>query len=175
MSFKRSGCYVAAGLGLLAVVALSVFSIGAAAELEDMRQGAAEGFELRGTYLEPGQNSGRFLSFAEGQEDQGELSWQAQDESGARASGRVERTPDPNLYVLIDSDGNEVGWTYLANASRFRANEATPYAVAKKRRSRAWFTRFSINDVTAPPDAARLAHAETLQALNALLHGAVAD
>ncbi|WP_165172949.1 hypothetical protein [Adlercreutzia sp. ZJ242] len=114
MSFKRSGCYVAAGLGLLAVVALSVFSIGVAAELEDMRQGAVEGFELRGTYLEPGQNSGRFLSFAEGQEDQGELSWQAQDESGARASGRVERTPDPNLYVLIDSDGNEVGWAHLA-------------------------------------------------------------
>ncbi|WP_165053283.1 MULTISPECIES: hypothetical protein [unclassified Adlercreutzia] len=114
MSLKKLSCCIAAGLGLLAVVVLAVLSIGVAAELEDMRQGVLEGFELEGTYLEPGQNSGRSLSFVEDQGDQERLSWQARDEAGARASGHVEKTPDPNLYVLIDSDGNEVGWVHLA-------------------------------------------------------------
>ena len=118
MSLKRSSLNIVVGLGFLAIVVLAIFLIGSTVELKGMRDGMREGFELEGTYLEPGQNTRPTLSFVEDQEKEGQLLWQAQDEHGASASGYVEGTTDPNIYLLVDSKDVEAGWVHLAYSNQ---------------------------------------------------------
>ncbi len=117
-SLKRLGLPIAAGLGFLAAMVLVVCLIGSAAELENMRRGMQEGFELKGTYLEPDQNTGSTLSFLEDQENEERLLWQVWDKHGSGDSGFVEGTADPNVYLLVDSEGVDVGWAHLAYSNQ---------------------------------------------------------
>lgn len=113
---SRKKLFIRIGAGVAAVALLAAVFVGASAagELNRLRQGMEEGFELRGTYQgEPRDDGIGTIAF---QTFDGERSWGASSGPGASAEGTFKDTVDPNCYVLEDADGNEVGWVHLAYA-----------------------------------------------------------
>ncbi len=95
---------------LVIVAAGAVCLVAAVAELGNVRAGIDEGFPLRGTYQEGG------LSLIVGYD--AENAWLLQDQPArAETGGTLGRTADPNVWLLLDADGAEVGWAHLAYAN----------------------------------------------------------
>lgn len=97
----------------LAIVVLIFISIGSTTELNRLKQGAREGFEISGTYMKTGP-TGYFISFIENKEDKDQIIWQFQENNSISASGYIEEALGPNVYVLFSHEGAEVGWVNLA-------------------------------------------------------------
>lgn len=97
----------------LVIIVLIFFSIGSATELNKLKQGAREGYEINGTYMKTG-TTGYFISFIENKEDKGQIIWQFQEYNSPSASGYIEEALGPNVYVLFSHEEVEVGWVNLA-------------------------------------------------------------
>lgn len=111
---SRKKLFVRIGAGVAGALLLVAMFVGASmvGELNHLRQGVEKGFELRGTYQLPDGASITFQVFDD------ERSWEAQDGPGAVAKGTIKETADPNVYLLEDERGEEVGWVHLAYANR---------------------------------------------------------
>lgn len=111
---SRKKLFVRVGAGVAGVVLAAAVFAGASmiGELNHLRQGIEEGFELRGTYQLP---SGASITF---QMSDIERTWEAQSGPDAVVKGTIEETADPNIYLLDDERGEEVGWAHLAYANR---------------------------------------------------------
>lgn len=107
---------IAFGVGCFAVAVLAVLLVCSVSELNGLRKGIEEGFELKGAYVKPVQD-GSVVSFYEDRQS-GDLLWKAQDRLGGSEGGRVDGTVDPNVYVLSDADGVSVGWVHLSYSNR---------------------------------------------------------
>jgi hypothetical protein len=111
MKPAKVALYAGIGAAVLALIAVVFLAYGASTQLNDLHRGAEEGYELRGTYF-AGEDRMAYLTF---QERDGEKQWQHRDARGtAITDGLYEETGDPNLYTLLDADGNETGWAHLA-------------------------------------------------------------
>lgn len=110
---ERKKLLVRIGAGAVGMVLLvGIFAgAGVVGERNHLRQGIEEGFELRGTYQLPGGASITFQVFDD------ERSWEAQSGPDAVVKGMIEETVDPNIYLLEDERGEEVGWVHLAYAN----------------------------------------------------------
>ena len=96
---ERKKLFVRVGIGVAgALLLVGIFAVAnAVGDSNAMRRGIDEGFELRGAYQgDPGRDGIGTIAF---QTLDGEPSWEA---------------VDPNVYVLEDESGNEVGWVHLA-------------------------------------------------------------
>ena len=99
---ERKKLFVRIGIGAAGVLLLVAVFAGVSME---------EGFELRGTYQLP---SGASITF---QVFDAERSWEAQNGPDAVVKGTIKETVDPNIYLLEDERGEEVGWVHLAYAN----------------------------------------------------------
>lgn len=110
---ERKKLFVRIGIGAAGVLLLvAVFAgVSMVGERNHLRQGIEEGFELRGTYQLP---SGASITF---QVFDAERSWEAQNGSYAVVKGTIKETVDPNIYLLEDERGEEVGWVHLVYAN----------------------------------------------------------
>lgn len=110
---ERKKLLVRIGAGAVGMVLLvGIFAgAGVVGERNHLRQGIEEGFELRGTYQLPSGASITFQVFDD------ERSWEAQSGPDAVVKGTIEETVDPNIYLLEDERGEEVGWVHLAYAN----------------------------------------------------------
>ena len=103
---ERKKLFVRIGIGAAGVLLLvAVFAgVSMVGERNHLRHGMEEGFELRGTYQLP---SGASITF---QVFDAERSWEAQNGPDAVVKGTIKETVDPNIYLLEDERGEEVGW-----------------------------------------------------------------
>ena len=110
---ERKKLFVRIGIGAAGVLLLvAVFAgVSMVGERNHLRHGMEEGFELRGTYQLP---SGASITF---QMFDAERSWEAQHGPDAVVKGTIKETVDPNIYLLEDERGEEVGWVHLAYAN----------------------------------------------------------
>ena len=110
---ERKKLFVRIGIGAAGVLLLvAVFAgVSMVGERNHLRHGMEEGFELRGTYQLP---SGASITF---QVFDAERSWEAQNGPDAVVKGTIKETVDPNIYLLEDERGEEVGWVHLAYAN----------------------------------------------------------
>ena len=110
---ERKKLFVRIGIGAAGVLLLvAVFAgVSMVGERNHLRHGMEEGFELRGTYQLP---SGASITF---QVFDAERSWEAQTGPDAVVKGTIKETVDPNIYLLEDERGEEVGWVHLAYAN----------------------------------------------------------
>ncbi|MDB1806428.1 hypothetical protein ABG957_00130 [Eggerthella lenta] len=111
---ERKKLFVRVGIGVAgALLLVGIFAVAnAVGDSNAMRRGIDEGFELRGTYQgDPGRDGIGTIAF---QTLDGEPSWEASKAPGAHVKGAFKETVDPNIYVLEDESGNEVGWVHLA-------------------------------------------------------------
>ena len=106
---ERKKLFVRIGIGAAGVLLLvAVFAgVSMVGERNHLRHGMEEGFELRGTYQLP---SGASITF---QVFDAERSWEAQNGPDAVVKGTIKETVDPNIYLLEDERGEEVGWVHL--------------------------------------------------------------
>ena len=110
---ERKKLFVRIGIGAAGVLLLvAVFAgVSMVGERNHLRHGMEEGFELRGTYQLP---SGASITF---QVFDAERSREAQNGPDAVVKGTIKETVDPNIYLLEDERGEEVGWVHLAYAN----------------------------------------------------------
>ena len=110
---ERKKLFVRIGIGAAGVLLhVAVFAgVSIVGERNHLRHGMEEGFELRGTYQLP---SGASITF---QVFDAERSWEAQNGPDAVVKGTIKETVDPNIYLLEDERGEEVGWVHLAYAN----------------------------------------------------------
>lgn len=107
---KNFPLYVGAVVAFVVVVVLAIVGAGASVERDNLRRGIDEGFRLRGTYQTIP------VSFVFGYDS--EDAWLRQDQQArTNTGGTIQPTADPNVYLLLDADGSEVGWAHLAHAA----------------------------------------------------------
>lgn len=102
----------AVALACFALLLLVLFLGSSAREASQFKNGAANGFDLNGYYtaVEGGAASAAFLS--------DESVWQLVDGDGVVFGGKYLTTDDPNIYILLDSDGSQRGYAHLAFATK---------------------------------------------------------
>lgn len=116
MSHAKMFVRIAIGALIAALVVVSLLLTGAVTELGNMRRGMQEGFELRGSYVLPGQFFGAGISYSL-IEAGDEWRWDSFDKGTSTGSGAIRKTADPNSYLLVDTDGAEVGRLHLIYAN----------------------------------------------------------
>lgn len=104
-------------LGVLLFFA-AAFGAGMRNSLDEVKRGGQEGFDLNGTYNNPGaaEPSGGIssVSFLVKDEEARSGEWQAREPDGDLLNGTFESTHDPNIYRLFDEDGNEIALAHVA-------------------------------------------------------------
>lgn len=113
-----------AALAVACAVVLAVSVVYALAnEAGKFASGFEHGFKLEGTWIseQPNQWS-TYLSFGFA-DDEGGV-WQLAHPDGGTppVNGYFEKTGDPNVYVLQNEEGQEVGWAHVAFTSSFGGN-----------------------------------------------------
>ena len=116
MDRRKTIAYAAAGLAFILLVAGVIFLSAAATDRDVTHRGIQEGFELHGSYTQLDQVPGMSTTVTfEMQEDA--RTWRVQSPGEPDRTGPVEETMDPNVYLLKDDAGAEVGWAHLAYAN----------------------------------------------------------
>lgn len=85
--------------------------------------GFEHGFKLEGTWISerPDQRS-TYLSFGFADDEGGVWQLARLDEGTPPVNGYFRKTGDPNVYVLQNEEGQEVGWAHVAFTSSFGGN-----------------------------------------------------
>lgn len=113
----------AAALAVGLLVAFFLLA-GSAREAALFRQGARDGFPLAGHYqaepqLSPDNvvvSSGESAAFLEDEDAPGTGRWQLVKSYEDMRGGTYRATGDPNIYLLLDENGREIGRAHLAFA-----------------------------------------------------------
>lgn len=110
-------------LGVI-VIALAIQLISVQAKLGDLERGAAEGFDVTGTYVDDLERQDYLMSFWDDAET-GRLCWYARLQPGHEpemedtpvGSGRLERCDDPNMYRVVSESGDVLGTAVIAHGA----------------------------------------------------------
>lgn len=98
-------------LGVLVLVG-TIFLWGASREVNFLKEGSVSGFNLTGVYRDHKSGLSTLSFHAENNNR-----WQVVETEGTIINGTFKTTDDPNMFSLIDKDGNEYGVVRLAYVS----------------------------------------------------------
>lgn len=102
------------GVGL----AVSLFAnIWAFMSIANLKEGGREGFYLPGTY-QIEDDASATIAFAADSQDMREGVWQWRPNHTEWLAGSYVSSEDPNYFLLVDSDGSEVGYVDLRYGSK---------------------------------------------------------